>query len=201
MRNVEPYGSDPAVRREAVHDRAHRVLAHAEVEVAAGVAPAAAVEPCDRRSRRRIEIAESLERGVRRRIEIGRAADQRRQPRRDRIHHLARRRRAWRCPWRRRERPGCPRPSRAAARRACVARSSCGQLGEGARVGRHAIVPRRLGARAARDRLAEMRQRRLRESGTAARSASRAAALVRRTSSAPSGEPCASKVSCLCGEP
>ena len=32
-----------AVRGEAVHDRAHAVLAHAEVQIAAGVAPAAAV--------------------------------------------------------------------------------------------------------------------------------------------------------------
>ena len=36
---------EAAVRRQAVDDRAHRMLAHAEVEVAAGVAPAVASEP------------------------------------------------------------------------------------------------------------------------------------------------------------
>ena len=36
-------GDEAAVRGQAVDDRAHRVLAHAEVKVAAGVAPAAAV--------------------------------------------------------------------------------------------------------------------------------------------------------------
>ena len=79
------------MRRDAVDDRAHRVLAHAEVKVAAGVAPAAAVGALrvDVLSRGRIEIAEVLERGVGRGIEIGGAARQCRHARRDRVHHLA----------------------------------------------------------------------------------------------------------------
>ena len=50
---------ESAVRRQAVDDRAHRVLAHAEVEVAAGVAPAAAVRALRvvAADARRIEVA------------------------------------------------------------------------------------------------------------------------------------------------
>ena len=70
-----------AVRRHAVDDRAHRVLAHAEVQVASGVAPAAAGRALRVVAwpRRRIEVAQALERGVGRRIEVRRAAGQRRQ--------------------------------------------------------------------------------------------------------------------------
>ena len=59
----------------------------------------------------------------------------------------------------------------------------------------------RFGARAALERLAEMRERRLRERRNGGSAGQPRFCLVSRTSSAPSGEPCASNVSCLCGEP
>ena len=64
----------PAVQRDPVHDRAHRVLADAERDVAAGV--------------RRGEDAAALELRLRRLDEIRGAADHRRREVLDRVHHL-----------------------------------------------------------------------------------------------------------------
>ena len=80
-----------AVRRQPVDDGAHRVLANAEMKVAAGTAPAGdvgAFHVVGIRGRW-IEVAQAFQRGMRRRIEVGRAAEQRRQARRNRVHHLA----------------------------------------------------------------------------------------------------------------
>ena len=83
---------DSTVRCQAIHDRSHGMLAHAEVQVAAGVAPAAAVGALSIAGAHagRLEVPQSLQRGVGRWIEIRRTADQRRQTGRDRVHHLAR---------------------------------------------------------------------------------------------------------------
>ena len=63
----------PAVQREPVHDRAHRVLADPEGDVAARV--------------RRREEAAAVELGLRGLDEVGRAADHRRRERLERLHH------------------------------------------------------------------------------------------------------------------
>ncbi len=85
MRKVEPYGlQHRRLERDAVHDRAHRVLADAEGDVAPGVG--------------RGEDARALELGLRRLDEVGGAADHRRRERLERLHHLARRRRGSRRP-------------------------------------------------------------------------------------------------------
>ena len=117
----------------------------------------------------------------------------------DRIHHLARGASRVAMPLASAGKTGmsASQPSRQLAAQAAL--QLVGELGKGLRVGRHALVPRRLRARAARQRLAEMRQRRRRARGTAARSASRGSAWSARTSSAPSGEPCASKRVLLVG--
>ena len=71
-------GKNAAMRRHAVHSRAHRVFADAEGNVASAVAPYTA----DRALRagpaqfRRLEIAQSFERGVGGRVQIGRTADE-----------------------------------------------------------------------------------------------------------------------------
>ncbi len=75
-----PVRDEAAVRGQAVDDRAHRVLAHAEVQVAAGPAGAAGVGALDLLrvgDRRRVEVAEPDEVGEGRRIEVGRTAEQR----------------------------------------------------------------------------------------------------------------------------
>ncbi len=149
-----------AMRGHAVRDRAHRVLAHAEMQVPPRVAPAAAggslhVEPVPRG---RFEIAQALQRRVGGRIEIGRSPRQRGHARRERVHHLARcgarghalgvggKRRDVRVP------AGCELAAHGALQ-------LLGFGGIGARVGAHAIAPRRFVARAARERLAEVRER------------------------------------------
>jgi hypothetical protein len=79
-------GNEAAVRGHAVDDRAHRVLAHAEVQVAArrsGIRRAGAG------GRRCVEVAAAFQRGVGGRIEVGRSAGQLRQLRRDRREDLA----------------------------------------------------------------------------------------------------------------
>ena len=77
---------------EAVQDRAHAVLAHAEVQVAAGVTPAATHRALAIAGARagRLEVPHSCQRRVRRGVQIGRAADERGQARGDRADHLAR---------------------------------------------------------------------------------------------------------------
>ena len=115
MRKVEPYGfSIAGLERDPVHDRAHRVLADAEGDVAAGVG--------------RGEDAGALELRLRRLDEVGRAADHRRRERLERLHHRRRPRRAWRAslpagndgqrlePARTRRAARAPRPSPRAAR-------------------------------------------------------------------------------------
>ena len=85
---AERYGS--AVRRNAVQNCAHRMFAHAEMQIAAGRTPAtfrALSIACARSSR--FEVSQSFERGVSRWIQIGGAADQCGHARRDRVHHLA----------------------------------------------------------------------------------------------------------------
>ena len=70
-------GKHPAVRRHAVHRRAHGVLADAECDVAAGVTPHAAHGSLCGRSAKlgRLEIAFALQRRVGGWIQIRRAAD------------------------------------------------------------------------------------------------------------------------------
>ena len=68
------------VGSHAIGDRAHGVLAHAEMHIAARETPPSSVGALlvDADRRRRIEITEVLQRGLGRWIEIGRAARQRR---------------------------------------------------------------------------------------------------------------------------
>jgi hypothetical protein len=67
------------------------MFAHAEVQVASGSAPAAAVGALfvSVFRRRRIEIAQAFQGRFRRRVEVGRTAGQRRQSGRYGVHHLA----------------------------------------------------------------------------------------------------------------
>ena len=81
-----------AVRGEPIRDRAHRVLAHAKMDVPSGEAHSST----DRTlsvcfvADGRTEVSETGEPGLSRRIQVRRPADERGQQRRDRIHHLAR---------------------------------------------------------------------------------------------------------------
>ena len=107
-------GNEAAVQREAVGDRAHGELAHAEVDVVAGL-------------RRRSTVSAARPVGEDRAGEIGRAADQLRQRRRERFERLLRglARGDRLAPSRaaaRRARPRARR-SRRAARPACAART------------------------------------------------------------------------------
>ena len=65
-----------AVQRDPVRRGGHRVLAHAVVDVAAGVGPG-------------LEISLAFEVGLRRRIEVRRTADEFRKRGGDRVHHRA----------------------------------------------------------------------------------------------------------------
>ena len=70
-------GDQAAVERDAGRDRGHGVLADAEVEVAAGVAPVAADRPLAVVGLAAgLEVARALERRVGRGVEVGRAADE-----------------------------------------------------------------------------------------------------------------------------
>ena len=152
--------NEASVRGQAIDDRAHRVFAHTEMQIASAMAPAAAIRSLGIfvRIRRRIEIAEVFQRGFGRGIQIRRAAAQRRQLRRNRIHHLAGgdacghafgirgKHRNVRIP------TGWQIAVQTAIQLHC-------QIGKGLCVSRHARVPRCLIMRAAIDRLAEMRER------------------------------------------
>ncbi len=192
---------EAAVRGQAVDDRAHRVLAHAEVQVAAGPARAAGVGALDLLrvgGGHRVEVAQADEVGERGRVEVGRAAHQRRQLACRWPPGSACRPRASTGPWRRRGSWACRRPSPRAARRAVATASSVGQVGEGLRVGLHALVPLALGLLAGRS----APRRNFAAGGRRARRTSGASgqpslALVAATSLSPSGEPCALKLSCF----
>ena len=82
---------DAAVYGHAVQNRAHPVLANAEVQVATGVTPAAAARTLRvaRGSIGRFEIARAFQRRVRRGIQIRRTAHQRRKFGCNRVHHLS----------------------------------------------------------------------------------------------------------------
>jgi hypothetical protein len=70
--------NEPAVCGHAVGDRPHRVLAHAEMQVATGATPAAAIRTLlvFAGRRHRIEVAQVIQRGLGRGIEVGRTAHQ-----------------------------------------------------------------------------------------------------------------------------
>ena len=150
-----------SVRRDAVDDRAHRMLAHAEMKVAPGITPPAADGALCVHVffGRRVEIAESLERGVGRGVEIRGAARQCRHTRRDGVHHLARshaRRHSLGVGGKHRH--VCVPVSRQLA--AYRSPQLLGQIGERLRIRRHPLAACRFVARAARHRFTEVRQRR-----------------------------------------
>jgi hypothetical protein len=191
-------GHDSAVRGQAVDDRAHRMLAHAEMQIAAGMAPAAAVgtlrvlgagtgglkspKPF---SAVKVDGSRSAEppisAGSRGAIAFMTLPDATRVA----------------MPLDRRERPECRVPARQAIRRACCAAVP-------PRV-RERPAHRRPGARStrprsrarARARFAEMRASAAPERGRAARPANPDVLLGQPHLFAPSGEPCASKLSCF----
>src|SRR5579884_2653396 len=82
-------GDDAAVEGHAVDRRAHGVLAHAEVEVAAGVAPRRADGALDARGRRgrALEVTLALEPGERRGVEVRRSAHQLGEPAAELLEH------------------------------------------------------------------------------------------------------------------
>ena len=163
------------IERDAVHDRAHRVLADAERDVAAGV--------------RRREHARPLELGLRRLDEVGGAADHRRRERPERLHHrlagvarrdlLAGREHGQRVePARRAARPR----GRARARRAT---SGCAAAQAASRAS-HAAW-----AAAPRSATPAMCARTSSETANVASGSKPSTSLVARTSASPSGAPCA----------
>ena len=86
-------GNKASVCGKTVDDAAHSVFAHAEMQVAAGVAArvvrvTTVIRGLCRRSRG-IKIAELLQVGVRRWVEVGRATEERRQCLGEGVHHLA----------------------------------------------------------------------------------------------------------------
>ena len=83
---------DAGMRRQTVQDRPHAVLAHAEIEIAAGVTPDALHSALlvGYGHSGGLEISQPRKRGMGRWIQIRRTADQRRQSRRNGIHHLPR---------------------------------------------------------------------------------------------------------------
>ena len=151
------------MRRHAVDDRAHGVLAHAEVQVAAGVTPAAAGRALLVVSRRGrwIEVAEALERRVGRRIEVRRTAGERREAAaRSAFITLPEATRVA-MPLASAGKSGISASQPGGSSPLSAALQLLREVGEGPRVCGHAIVPCRLVARAARHRLAEVRQRRV----------------------------------------
>lgn len=125
-----------------VQDRAHRVLSHAEMQIAAAAAPAAAIGalPVERVHAGGLEIAEPGQPGEGGRIQIGGAADERRDAGGEGIQHLSGcnpRRNAFRIGRKDRDIAIPPVGQRAAHR----VQQRLGQLGKRARIGCEHCVP------------------------------------------------------------
>jgi len=144
------------VRGQAVDDCAHRVLANAEVDVPSRMAPTGRVGPFAvfARQQRRVEVALPFQLGMGRWVEVGRAADECRELRGDRVHHFAAgdaRRHPLRI-GREDRNVRIPTPWQLCSEtRTKFPR----QIGKSVRVGIHPAVPFRLGLCAARERLAK----------------------------------------------
>ena len=182
-----------------------RVLAHAEVQIAAGVAPAAAVGALpvaggSRWAARSLPIPSARcgsrdpGRPSRRSAPAARGAMA--------FMHLARGDAGGHAFGVGREMTGCPRPSPPAVRRASSCCELPRQFGKRLRVRGESAVPRgfcllrrarRAWRKCASASLGDVERRLHRPAQVLAWSSC--------TSSSPSGEPCASNVSCLCGEP
>ena len=174
----------PLRERDPVHDRAHRVLADPERDVAARVG--------------RREHAGALELRLRRLDEVGRAADHRRRERLDRLHHLL----AGVARGHPLARPGTPAAPRSSPAAACrsgpppTPRAASGTSRPRARSGR--ATPARPRSRRASCPCA----RRPRPATSKCLSGSSpSASFAARTSSSPSGAPWDFDVSIACGAP
>ena len=165
----------PVVQRDAVDDRAHRVLADAEGDVAAGV--------------RRREDAAALELRLRRLDEVGGAADHRRREALERLHHL-RAGVARRDAPRPARTPAAPRPSPAAACRCAPGPSPRAGPGTSPHHAESFFCHCLLERDAAVD-LTFMCSRTSSGTTNFLSGSQPSATFVARTSSSPSGEPCA----------
>ncbi len=177
-------GAEAPRQRQAIQDRAHGVLAHAEVEVAAagggGREERLPLRPGCCSTRRG--------RPSRRRAPASREASAQQSP--------CRRRRAWRPAFRRRRSAAAPPASPREAPRRAGGRAPP-RAPDALRDRRHAACPTpaaaRRHARPRRDKAPGLR----RERGMSPLRASRSARLVARAASAPSGAPCDSAESCF----